>query len=379
MLIPSTTTFNVAYNINYFWFSVGANSVWTNYVVKPMLVSGSTAPTEWKQGYEGIHNIELSGLKVEGANLYDGNQNINVSKTGGTSGNIWTSNNKFRAGTYTLSWKQIVSGGSPYLSIRLSTDGTSFVELVNRNIGNTITYTFTLDNDYYIRFIIDNFWASESGVYFNEIRINRGSSDLGYTSYITPTTLPIDLTSIEDSGGNKLFADGSLKGVGTAKDYITPYKAHKEDGNKTYSSTDVSVVSTTYTNLVYYAIPKPSDYKYASQWSGNTDLLSNKYDIAVASGGSEDSTDMIGKIVVNLSQSRLFVGFALGTTLAQAQAQIDGMILVYPLATPIEADIDFSFLKNIPVYENGTITFENPYGQAVPSNITYRIEVLNNG
>ena len=62
LLIPSTTTFNVNYDINYFWFSAGTGTVWTDYIIKPMIVKGTTAPTEWKQGFEGIRDSVVTSV-----------------------------------------------------------------------------------------------------------------------------------------------------------------------------------------------------------------------------------------------------------------------------------------------------------------------------
>lgn len=73
LLIPSTTTFNVNYDIKYFWFSAGNGTVWTNYVIKPMIIKGSIAPTEFKEGFTGLRHSAIIQVisKDENGNVID--------------------------------------------------------------------------------------------------------------------------------------------------------------------------------------------------------------------------------------------------------------------------------------------------------------------
>ena len=57
-------------------------------------------------------------------------------------------------------------------------------------------------------------------------------------------------------------------------------------------------------------------------------------------------------------------------------AFLTGKTIYFELATPIETDISQYIDNNvIEVEAGGYLVFENQYPQAVPSNITYRIEV----
>lgn len=51
-----------------------ANISYSNMLVYPMLVQGSTAPTEWKQGYEGLKHTHITGLKSTQINIYNPNE-----------------------------------------------------------------------------------------------------------------------------------------------------------------------------------------------------------------------------------------------------------------------------------------------------------------
>ena len=213
--------------------------------------------------------------------------------------------------------------------------------------------------------------------YTNDICINiSGSANGTYVPYITPTTIPIDLTSIEDSGGNKLFADGSLKGVGNVADEITPYKAIKKLGyvdlgslnwTKRSGMQNVTLFSTAFDNYKYVSgtLMLCANYNYGGTVSSYT-AMDNKADKTLCAYYSSGQTG--GTIYINDS----------GYETAEAfKTAMSGIYLVYELATPIEADIDFSFLKNIQGYSNGSITAQNTYDMAVHSEIKYNSIIEN--
>lgn len=64
------------------------------------------------------------------------------------------------------------------------------------------------------------------------------------------------------------------------------------------------------------------------------------------------------------------------TSTSDFKTAMSGVYLYYELATPVETDISQYIDNNfIEVEENGTITFNNTYNQAVPSEVTYLVEV----
>ena len=64
------------------------------------------------------------------------------------------------------------------------------------------------------------------------------------------------------------------------------------------------------------------------------------------------------------------------TSASDFKTAMSGVYLYYELATPVETDISQYIDNNfIEVEENGTITFNNTYNQAVPSEVTCLVEV----
>lgn len=379
LLVPSTTTFNVAYNINYFWFSVGANSVWTNYVVKPMIVKGTTEPTEWKQGYSGIHNFEWNGIKVECENIL-GIVNKTQTTTSGITYKV-ENGSLYLNGTaetglnlYFDIDELYLNGTFYYKEFTSGTLGTwaralRYGETNIQNLSNPLN--FTISNETVNRILV---YIPTGSTFTNAIitpMLVRGSvAPTQFVPYETPITKTIDLSTILYNG-NPLFEGNSLKAVGTAKDYITPYKAHKELGyidlgTLTWSAHGTGEHDRTSSSAITNAKPNTVS-------SGTPNILCSKYTTGTPDGAYSHSSDNL--ITLVNQQVFLYSSALVGMTATQVKEALSGIYLVYELNEYIEADIDFSFLKNIPVYENGTITFENTHQLAVPSNITYRIEV----
>lgn len=145
---------------------------------------------------------------------------------------------------------------------------------------------------------------------------------------------------------NKIVADGDEEYPdGTKK---TKYNI------KTYSSSDVTEFSVTYENVKYYQIPKSTDYKNYGIWSVAVDAISTNFSLTPDS--VLDSADNIGKIIVNMARDAFVIGFAVGTTLAQAQAAINGLEILYELATKTETT-STAFAENIYVDDFGTMEF----------------------
>ena len=103
----------------------------------------------------------------------------------------------------------------------------------------------------------------------------------------------------------------------------------RKTGYRTYRSYDVSLANSQ-TNIRWYSIPKPFDYKHSNDYSGEMALLVSKYE----KGGTADinSAANIGHILPVFEASKFWVGFAPNTTLEQAQQAIDGLVMQYELA-----------------------------------------------
>ena len=122
----------------------------------------------------------------------------------------------------------------------------------------------------------------------------RGSvAPTTFVPYIAPTTLPIDLSSILYNG-SPLFEGNSLKAVGTAKDYITPYKAHKEVGSRAYQSgdeEDTSVLTDGTTTLYELTTPIEVSINWASLLRGITGYSNGT--ISLLNTNNQDTANLI--------------------------------------------------------------------------------------
>lgn len=369
-------------NFNEITFVVLTNET-INVTIKPMMISGSTAPTTYKPYYSGIHNLELSGVRVEGANLYDDNGVDSIQYVG---------NYYLNGATYNYT----IASNSNYNGFRVSVkeNTTYYIKEVSGLIirfedssKNLISGRDDLYYDGYGSFTTPSGCAyiffSKQKASTLQTMLNYGSTVLDYVPYIQPTIIPIDLTTIEDSGGNKLFADGSLKGVGSVYDEITPIKAIKR-----YGIVDLGSLNWTYTNdtdNTYIFRSIISAAQNVSLPANNATvytkgILSNNYTLTRCySSGDVYVYNLDKSFAIRGSQSNYPYGaFEINdssyTTAAAFKSAMSGVYLVYELATPIEADINFSFLKKITGYSNGSVTAQNTYDMPVPSDVDYLIE-----
>lgn len=184
--------------------------------LKPMLVKGTTAPTEFKQGFNGLKSVEYAGLKISGRNLFDGEI-----RNGGYN----ESNGAYYEGNTVCDKNGIVV--KPNTTYTYNANGTLKLYYYNNNtyLGcsdkfvNSLTFT-TPNNCNIIRFRYDVAYGS---VYQNDFIINVGTTALQYTPYKEPITLlPFNTT---------------LRGVGPAKDKIV---ISKNSDNEYYTATKVS-------------------------------------------------------------------------------------------------------------------------------------------
>ncbi len=282
-----------------------------------MAVVGSTAPTEFKVGYEGIHNFAWNGLKVEGFNkakLQDIPQTTingitykvsnNAVSLGGTATAATSLYLPFvediEIGTYSYNQFYKNTGHNVYLAPQQSSSDTTL--LITQNSTSSISTNFTTQSVMKYLFIYIGNGNTIANYTFTPMVVRGEIAPTEYQPYVTPTTKTIDLSTILYNG-NPLFEGNNLKAVGTAKDYITPYLAHKEIGTRAYQS------------------------------------------------GDEEDSDVI----------------------------TDGTNTLYVLATPIEVSIDWSStLRGIQGYSNGTITLQNTYNMNTANTITYNSMIKEN-
>lgn len=63
-------------------------TIFTNYQIRPMLVSGSTVPNKWENGFKGLRNAVTNKVKVIGVNLLGGMQFLGNGYINGNTGEI---------------------------------------------------------------------------------------------------------------------------------------------------------------------------------------------------------------------------------------------------------------------------------------------------
>lgn len=341
---------STASNITAIQFYCETNTTLTNVVIKPMLIKGSTAPTEFKVGYDGIHNLELSGLKVEGANKLDNN---NLALFGNNRYIITTQNVLILPNT-TYTFSNSISNGADG-SISILDESLNVIQTIAQSSANKRLATFTtLSNAKYFK--IDRWYMDNTTFTIEsaEVMLNVGSA-LPYEPYVSQT-LPIDLTSIEDSGGNKLFADGSLKGVGNVTDEITPYKAIKKVARITISQWTYNP-STGFIRSAVINDAKPGNDDQVSN------IISDKYE--TKSYNDMKDNHIIGIAMGDNKQVYIYTGEDISPT-------VD---IEYEISTYQEANIDFSQLVKFEAHSNGSITLVNTNNQDTTSTFKYLKEV----
>ena len=115
-----------------------------------------------------------------------------------------------------------------------------------------------------------------------------------------------------------------------------------------------------YTNIQYGRFVKPNDSKN----KGNANvygMISSMYEISSATG-NWDNADKIGKMFVGADYNWIWIGFPVGTTLAEMQEITNNNVICYELATPIEVTLTpqqlMMLLGDNVLTSDGTITLD---------------------
>lgn len=133
----------------------------------------------------------------------------------------------------------------------------------------------------------------------------------------------IGIPQIDENGnlyfiGNRYNYDGSVDEI------------YKET---TLTSNMIVEPGVSYTNVKYYAISLPSDGLRA--WAKQA--LLEKYGASISINSGYDNANNIGKFLHSGAINEWWVGFAVGTTIEQAQEALSGLTFIYPLATPTQS------------------------------------------
>ena len=193
--------------------------------------------------------------------------------------------------------------GKPHLVIYWYDSDKNYISY--ENISNT-TRT-SPQNAGYFKLV-----TTDDTTYNNDISINYPSTEHNYHAYngqTYTTTLPSTTY-----GGTLDLVSGVLTVMRVTK-----------NGTVNDANTE------TYTNIVYGRVSKGTDNKDCG--TANNTAISNMYETKL-SGSPWDSADNVGKMFSGAQTGQYWIGFPVGTSLADMQSETANHVICYELATP---------------------------------------------
>lgn len=297
--------------------NISNGEIFNNSICKPMIVRGSTPPTEFKQGFDGLKSVTYNGTKIIGANLLNiadktkiiinnSVDSLSLNLESDTQYNCWL---KFKVNTYSNTENTIssnVAGGVSSISADISNS-----EYISVSVGNIylLKFSFTTPSTFKVfewRLLRNNLFGNQ-GLQLNadilEIGLFKGSTaPTKFKPYREPTTI--------------LTLTATLRGVGSAKDKIV---ITKNTDDEYYTATkitnigevDLGTLSWTYVN----DSERPRFYTF--------DIT----DVRKPSVGSE----LIKGIAENYEVKTEADGW---TTKSGLSINVTGMVVAYETTTP---------------------------------------------
>lgn len=328
-----------------------------NTTITPMLVTGTTAPTVFKEGFTGIRDSAVIAVKSYGANLFDNANTELVAKTFNNSNQNTYSYTGFALKVFNLTIGQTYT---------INTTKSIYIGQTNNidNSGNTrqiaagYSYTFTATTNY---LLVTNQFANYYEEVFENLMINLGSTALPYTPYrglIDTYTVPTAIKSLEGYG------QGINSTIYNNVDFASGKYTKKIGKQQNINIDSLSGVSNEVNS--FYSFAKPTGMAITDS-SYSTNYLCNKYEVVQQYGNLKDAS-LQNKIISNISNSNNYLCLPAGATIEEAQEAINDAYLYYKLETPVETNIT----ENAPLLEvesGGKVVLENEYNQDVPSEV----------
>jgi hypothetical protein len=216
---------------------------------------------------------------------------------------------------------------------------------INKNFIGIATYGnpywTTLANTRYIKIVIG---SADINL---QVMLNKGTTLAAYEPYTsTSISYPAIGNNLPNGTADEVYQDSNGQW----------WKAQRVKTKALQASDIFSLNTTTYTNIDYFTIVKPSDYLGYNNTNGNGQGWFNL--LGYVEGAVVDSTDSINKISTANNATLFVVGIAKGTyaNLAAAQAALAGTQLIYQLATPITTQLDN--IGSLLAHPNGTVYVE---------------------
>lgn len=374
---------NAYYNI---YFTSGTS--FSNDNFSPMLVSGSTAPTEFQPYFTGIRDSAITSVKSYGANLLNISdveetttnditwkvENGVITLNGTCSANFeitLTSNMSFNGNYYFSAFNSGYDKGTANLNNRIIF-GSEYWNISSNDFGRTITMT----NIYgVVKLAIISGNVYTNGV-IKPMLVKGSSAPTTYYPYrglIQTLTIPAEVQALTGYGW----------GVNSSCYNYIDFENKKFIQNviKTNSTINFAYVDSYTKDEIVYShfrisfsdnLPKNATANIVSSY--NFANIGSSYDTNRVGSwiGSASSTSQAWALQATIEES------IVGNTTQSIRDYFTNnpLILYYELATPVETDISQYIDNNtIEVEASGTTTFDNTYEQAVPSEITYLVEV----
>lgn len=189
----------------------------------------------------------------------------------------------------------------------------------------------------------------------NAYSYNLGVLELAYLSY-----------------GADTFQDRLYKSNGN-------WYIYKELGKFSVNTNNISAI-TSYSNVAYASIPRPTDSKNYNTYQSVPLLCTHGlYSFGLSSGWN--TAEAVNKIFTQADSQTYWLGFAVGTTLAQMQSALSGAVIYYPLATPTTTQItdsnlisQLNALLGAETFNGSTTIKATQYTRAQP---IYYVSVIN--
>ena len=347
-------------------------AVFNNVEFKPMMVSGTTAPTEFSQGFVGLRNSAVTEVVSKGANLQPRDwaglndrielnttlkegQNytlcVNLPPTTGSRGlNLYDDKNNVLFSNEMTGWTDPKSGWNSFV-ITAVTDTTSL--RIN-------AYGFE--------------GTSMQGAIFSGALVDKNKYNAIniYKPYIAPTikTIPTAITSIDGYGDGIPLIENYYNYVDFERGVFVQKVMEVDLGDYEWytGGTDTTDIKRMYTNKLKDLILKWTTLSTPAPILCEGYSTLSAYDTYQKKIGI--SVDDTGSILIYDEN------YNTSDNLESFNAHVKGMKAIIALATPIETDISnllVGFDNTMKVEGLGTITFENEHKQKVPSSVSYKI------
>ena len=307
----------------YALIKIPSGTTLNNVILHPMLVQGSVAPTEWKQGYSGLKHTHITGLKSTRINLWD-----EVAEVGGIDPNTGAnaSGDLLRSKNYI----EVVPNESYYF--KFNNDPNNRVFYYDKN-KNYITYAQLSSGILvvpplccYVRFRLGSSYGT---TYNHDICINKSDPTINGNHY------PYEQDTLEvDFEGNEW-------------DYVDVEEGKRYEESVTLNLGDLSWTIDSYGNWVSNNL----------QVTGKQMLecLCSKYPIV------NEPKDVDYGVRLNVVGEKVVLHDkdTLSMTSEQFKAYVNGVSFAYRRATPIVTDVSVSkdgWIDNL--IQGGSITQE---------------------